>query len=93
MKSGERKSKKREAQLQFPRGKPDLEALRAVTRGWLAPRLAQEFLREKNFEVRPSGPAPSRSTDSCSSEESDTALLNERTRGAGPKDRRAAERR
>jgi hypothetical protein len=39
-------AQKEEAQLQVPKEQPDLEALRAVMREWLAPRLADEFLRE-----------------------------------------------
>ena len=31
--------------LQLPAGKPDLEALRSVSREWLVPRLVEKFLR------------------------------------------------
>jgi hypothetical protein len=39
-------------QLQFPRGKPDIEALRSVTSEWLVPRLVEKFLRIHGFELR-----------------------------------------
>jgi hypothetical protein len=43
--------------LLLPLGEPDLEALRAVTREWLVPRLVQEFLREHGVELKqPSTP-------------------------------------
>jgi hypothetical protein len=38
--------------LQFPPGKPDMEALRSATREWLVPRLVEKFLRVHGFELR-----------------------------------------
>src|SRR6185437_15890398 len=38
--------------LQLPPGKPDIEALRSVTREWLVPRLVEKFLRLHGFELR-----------------------------------------
>jgi hypothetical protein len=38
--------------LQFAPGKPDMEALRSVTREWLVPRLVEKFLRIHGFELR-----------------------------------------
>ena len=43
-----------DAKLQLPKEQPDLEALHAITREWLAPRLAEEFLRERSLERRSS---------------------------------------
>ena len=43
-----RRSKDRqraETVLRLPSGEPDLEALQAVTREWLVPRLVEKFLR------------------------------------------------
>ena len=41
-----------DARLEIPTGKPDLTALRSVTRDWLVPRLVQEFLREHGVEPK-----------------------------------------
>lgn len=38
--------------LQLPPGKPDLEALRSVTREWLVPRLLEKFLRLQGIELK-----------------------------------------
>ena len=38
--------------LRLPPGEADMEALRAVTREWLVPRLVQEFLREHGVELK-----------------------------------------
>jgi len=38
--------------LQLPPGKPDIEALRSVTREWLVPRLVEKFLRIHGFELK-----------------------------------------
>ena len=40
--------------LVIPEGQPDLAALKSVTREWLAPRLVQEFLRERGIELKQS---------------------------------------
>ena len=41
-----------ETKLEFPIGRPDLDALRSVTRGWLVPLLVEKFLREQGIELR-----------------------------------------
>jgi hypothetical protein len=41
-----------ETKLELPVGKPDLEALRSVTREWLVPVLVEKFLREHGIELR-----------------------------------------
>src|ERR1700758_204156 len=38
--------------LQLPPGKPDIEALRSVTREWLVPRLVEKFLRLHGVELK-----------------------------------------
>ncbi len=38
--------------LQLPPGKPDIEALRSVTREWLVPRLVEKFLRLQGIELK-----------------------------------------
>lgn len=38
--------------LRLPPGKPDIEALRSITREWLVPRLVEKFLRLHGFELR-----------------------------------------
>jgi hypothetical protein len=45
-------SQPRETKLALPAGEPDLEALRSVTREWLAPLLVERFLREQGIELR-----------------------------------------
>lgn len=44
-------AKKRTTQVRIPAGEPDLEALRSVTREWLAPRLVDKFLRMHGVEL------------------------------------------
>ena len=41
-----------ETKLEFPIGRPDLDALRSVTREWLVPLLVEKFLREQGVELR-----------------------------------------
>jgi hypothetical protein len=38
--------------LQLPPGKPDIEALRSVTREWLVPRLVEKFLSVHGVELK-----------------------------------------
>jgi hypothetical protein len=38
--------------LEFPTGKPDLDALRSATREWLVPLLVEKFLREQGVELK-----------------------------------------
>ena len=38
--------------LQLPPGKPDIEALRSVTREWLVPRLVEKFLNVHGVELK-----------------------------------------
>ena len=38
--------------LQLPPGKPDIEALRSVTREWLVPRLVERFLSVHGVELK-----------------------------------------
>jgi hypothetical protein len=50
-----RRSKDRqraEAVLRLPSGEPDLEALQAVTREWLIPRLVEKFLLVHGIELK-----------------------------------------
>jgi hypothetical protein len=44
--------------LMLPRGEPDLEALRSVTREWLVPRLVEKFLHEHGIELKHSRKLP-----------------------------------
>lgn len=41
-----------ETRLEIPSGKPDLKALRSVTREWLVPLLVEKFLRDRGIELR-----------------------------------------
>ena len=41
-----------ETKLEFPTGRPDLDALRSVTREWLVPLLVEKFLLEQGVELR-----------------------------------------
>jgi hypothetical protein len=43
-----------ETRVQLPAGKPDIEALRSVTREWLVPRLVEKFLRVHGIEPQAS---------------------------------------
>jgi hypothetical protein len=45
-------NRRRETRIELPAGKPDLEALRSVTREWLVPLLVEKFLREQGIELR-----------------------------------------
>ena len=47
-----RPNRRQETRLELPVGKPDLEALRSVTREWLVPLLVEKFLREQGIELR-----------------------------------------
>ena len=38
--------------LRLPPGKPDIDALRSVTREWLVPRLVEKFLRIHGVELK-----------------------------------------
>jgi hypothetical protein len=44
----------RQTKLVLPHGKPNLEALRSVTRDWLVPLLVEKILREQGIELRSS---------------------------------------
>lgn len=48
-----------ETKLEFPTGRPDLDALRSVIREWLVPVLVEKFLREQEVgsRVRPESSA------------------------------------
>jgi hypothetical protein len=45
-------NRRQETRIELPAGKPDLEALRSVTREWLVPLLVEKFLREQGIELR-----------------------------------------
>lgn len=45
-------NRREESRIERPAGKPDLEALRSVTREWLVPLLVEKFLREQGIELR-----------------------------------------
>ena len=51
--------RREEAKVGLPVGKPDLKALRSITREWLVPLLVEKFLREQGVELRgrPNAPA------------------------------------
>ena len=44
--------------LQLPPGKPEIDALRSVTREWLVPRLVEKFLRLHGVELNHSRKLP-----------------------------------
>lgn len=46
------RGRRAETTLEFPTGRPDLDALRSVTREWLVPLLVEKFLREQGVELR-----------------------------------------
>ena len=41
-----------DGRLRLPPGKPDIDALRSVTREWLVPRLVEKFLRVHGVELK-----------------------------------------
>jgi hypothetical protein len=47
-----RPSRRNRTRLELPVGKTDLEALRSVTREWLAPLLVERFLRKQGIDLR-----------------------------------------